>query len=91
MEANLNTEIYWDKKCEMCGKDFRARGNRAKYCPACRPLAAKERDKMRTLNRQEYAFVEKTEVKRNMKVVEAARKCKELGISYGEAVARGLV
>ena len=29
------------KKCELCGKPFHARSNRAKYCDACAVLAAR--------------------------------------------------
>ena len=29
------------KKCELCGKPFPARSNRAKYCDRCAPYAAR--------------------------------------------------
>ncbi len=29
------------KKCELCGKPFHARSNRAKFCDACAPIAAR--------------------------------------------------
>ena len=29
------------KKCELCGKPFPARSNRAKYCDCCAPYAAR--------------------------------------------------
>ena len=92
VEGNLKTEIYYDKVCEICGKPFRSRSNRAKYCKPCLPIAERERDKRRAIARRERAlFADKTEIKRNMNVVEAAKKCKELGVSYGVAVSRGLV
>ena len=31
------------KKCELCGKPFHARSNRAKYCDACAVLAARRK------------------------------------------------
>ncbi|WP_353737793.1 cysteine-rich VLP protein [Kyrpidia sp.] len=30
------------KECAMCGKDFKATSNRAKYCHKCRPLHNRE-------------------------------------------------
>ena len=31
------------KKCEMCGKPYHARSNRAKYCDACAVIAARRK------------------------------------------------
>jgi hypothetical protein len=42
--------------------------------------------------RRERAFIERERrTKRNENLAEAARKCKKLGVSYGEAIARGLI
>lgn len=91
VEGNLKTEIYYDKVCEICGKTFRARSNRAKYCTTCLPEAHRECKRRQRIRKRERAFVDKTKIKRNMNVVEAAKKCKELGVSYGVAVAMGLI
>ena len=49
------------KKCEMCGKPFFARSNRAKFCDSCAPIAARrcaaerkrrQREKVRKVTEQ---------------------------------------
>ena len=39
--ADLATTADTRKKCELCGKPFPARSNRAKYCDRCAPYAAR--------------------------------------------------
>ena len=42
-----------DKACSICGATFKARGNRAKYCPAC--AARIQLDKLRALENRRKA------------------------------------
>ena len=39
--ADLAATADTRKKCELCGKPFPARSNRAKYCDRCAPYAAR--------------------------------------------------
>ena len=41
MEAELFRGIA-SRRCERCGKPYVARGNRAKYCDACKVIAKRE-------------------------------------------------
>lgn len=83
------THKWRDATCRRCGGEFRALGGNTKWCPKCKPIILEERAK-----RQKEVQSEKPKekpTKRNLSVVEAARRCRELGVSYGEAVAKGMI
>lgn len=86
------THKYRKITCQMCGIEFCAPGGNTRYCPTCKPKAKKSNAAKRNDMRRERAFIERERrAKRNENLAEAARKCKKLGVSYGEAIARGLI
>lgn len=55
--ADIMREYDTRKKCEMCGKPYHARSNRAKYCDACAPIAARRKAAERKRRQRETVKV----------------------------------
>ena len=60
--GTLETEIFTSatrKRCAVCGKSFCAKGNRAKYCAACKVVAQRQQQ-------AEYARRRRASIKNNL-------------------------
>ena len=60
--GTLETEIFTSatrKRCAVCGKAFCAKGNRAKYCAACKVVAQRQQQ-------AEYARRRRASIKNNL-------------------------
>lgn len=72
-------------KCVICGKEFVAGTLQAKFCSAeCRHINKLE-------YRKKYYVPKKQNTVDKKNWDEIVSICSELGISYGEAVARGII
>jgi hypothetical protein len=60
--GTLEAEIFTSgtrKRCAVCGKTFCAKGNRAKYCAACKVVAQRQQQ-------AEYARRKRASIKNNL-------------------------
>lgn len=76
------------KVCQRCHRQFEALGNRAMYCPECKPKHVKERE---ANNKRECARRKRLEQDTKKPVVsieEQTRRAKEAGMTYGQYVAK---
>lgn len=76
-------------KCRWCGKEFETANSKIKYCSeACRR-------KRKSMAVSEYIRhkrnMRKPKTDNNIRLARISRICREKGISYGQAVATGLV
>ena len=78
----------WIKECQRCHRQFEALGNRATYCPECKPKHAKE---LAAINHKAYARskrLEKDTKKPVVSIAEQNRKALAAGMTYGQYVAK---
>ena len=74
-------------ECQMCGCTFEAKSNRARFCMECRKQRKKEFERIRTFGRA-FSLDAKKKEKNFLGIAEISVKAKNLGISYGQYVAR---
>ena len=76
-------------KCRWCGKEFETANSKTKYCSeVCRrkrkSMAVSEHIRHKRNTR-------KPKTDNNLRLAQISRICRDKGISYGQAVATGLV
>lgn len=77
--------------CRICAKEFEAVGRNAKFCPVCKII--RQREKQREYDRKSYlkkcriADAEKAAAKSSEEIPRIAREAAKLGMSYGHYVA----
>lgn len=75
-----------NKKCQYCGAEFASKGPRHKYCS--RECGVKGLAQFKADSKANNNARRKTQI---LGLDAAARKARELGLSYGQAVALGLI
>ena len=79
--------VKQDRYCELCGKPIEPGRHKAKYCIACGYEIDKQRSRERSRLREysNHSIAKKiTDTKPNVSLIEAARKAKALGLTYGQ-------
>ncbi len=78
--------MHKTKSCEICSEKFKPKGREKACSDECREYGKRQSRKK---------FNEKAKAKKNSRKrtnwAEITKKCKEAGLSYGEAVARRLI
>lgn len=78
------------KKCDICGKEYLATGEKRRYCSdPCRREAnlrnIRERNRQRAEKAKESMFIEVSEkAKKGMSLTEMAAAARKAGMSYGQ-------
>ncbi len=81
--------IYSEKTCAICGETFLPNAGTQKYCSSCRWDIY---DASKTRYRAKEIAERKKRVRKQQKEMsEIIRKCEAAGLSYGEAVAKGVI
>ena len=72
------------KECQMCHRQFEALGNRAAYCPECKPKHVRERGIINKRESRRKKKMESNTKKPVVSIAEQDRKAKAVGLSYGQ-------
>lgn len=78
----------WIKECLRCHCQFEALGNRALYCPECKPKHINEAAALRKKKSRTKQRIERDKKKPVVSVEEMDRRSKAAGLNYGQYVAK---
>ena len=78
--------MHKKKSCEICGEEFKAKGREKACGDECREYGKRQ-------SRAKFNAKAKAKKKAHKPTnwAEITKKCKEAGLTYGQAVARGII
>jgi hypothetical protein len=81
--------VYSEKICSICGERYEPKSATQKYCAVCRcDMSNVSRRRFRAKG---IAERKKRVRKHQEEMAEIVRKCEAAGLSYGQAVAKGVI